>query len=393
MKLSDPRAFALLALGLAALIWSGCPRTATSIEEPDASPGSVRKKREPKHDPATADIPLDRARPADPARQPRPPSDAPSQVSTRYILITQAGRTKPEAHRRAKRLVLVARQSGVSFTELARRYSETHPAERGALVAVSRGQMPAAFERAAFGMGVGQVSEAVETPRGYYVIMREEVEEYSSAHILLQYKGAKSAPIGVTRKREEALKKAEVVRAQAVKSEANFAVLAERYSDSPSRIRGGALRPMAPGQMPPEYDRYIEALRKLAVGEVSPVVETPFGFHVIKRLKLERIRASHVLIAFNDAEVAPREERTRRDAEVLARKVLREAQAHGADFAALAKKHSDHAASSEKGGDLGLFARGTMPPRFEQIAFGLKPGQVSDVVETPLGFHIILRTE
>jgi parvulin-like peptidyl-prolyl isomerase len=183
------------------------------------------------------------------------------------------------------------------------------------------------------------------------------------------------------------------VRALAAQPDANFAVLCARNSDSPSRVGGGVLRPMAPGTMPPEYNNYIDALRKLEVGEISPVVETPFGFHIIKRLKLEKIRASHILIAYTGADEAPQKERSKRDAEVLVRKLAKEAQAKGANFEALARQHSDHAASAQKGGDLGSFARGTRPARFEQIAFSLKVGQVSDPVETPLGFHIIKRTE
>lgn len=62
---------------------------------------------------------------------------------------------------------------------------------------------------------------------------------------------------------------------------------------------------------------------------------------------------------------------------------------HGADFAEMAKKYSDDPASASKGGDLGFVKRGVFYPAFEAAAYALKPGQVSDVVETPAGFHII----
>jgi peptidyl-prolyl cis-trans isomerase SurA len=66
---------------------------------------------------------------------------------------------------------------------------------------------------------------------------------------------------------------------------------------------------------------------------------------------------------------------------------------NGADFAEMAKKYSDDPASASKGGDLGFVKRGVFYPAFEAAAFALKPGQVSDVVETPVGYHIIKMIE
>ena len=72
-----------------------------------------------------------------------------------------------------------------------------------------------------------------------------------------------------------------------------------------------------------------------------------------------------------------------------AQEVYRKATAPGADFAALAREYSDDTGSKEKGGDLGWFGRGRMVPAFEQAAFSLEPGQVSEPVRSQFGYHII----
>jgi peptidyl-prolyl cis-trans isomerase D len=95
----------------------------------------------------------------------------------------------------------------------------------------------------------------------------------------------------------------------------------------------------------------------------------------------EQVAASHILFKLEpDAD----EEAVRKKAEA----VLAEAKS-GADFAELARKNSEDASNAENGGDLGLFGRGQMVPEFEAAAFGLQEGQVSDLVRTTYGFHII----
>lgn len=102
----------------------------------------------------------------------------------------------------------------------------------------------------------------------------------------------------------------------------------------------------------------------------------------------EQRRASHILIQV--AEDA--DQQTRDAARDKAQELLDQIRA-GADFAALAEKNSDDPGSASQGGDLGFFAKGVMVPEFEASAFSLQPGEVSDLVQSQFGFHIIKLTE
>jgi peptidyl-prolyl cis-trans isomerase D len=103
----------------------------------------------------------------------------------------------------------------------------------------------------------------------------------------------------------------------------------------------------------------------------------------------EERRASHILI--NAPQSASAEERAKAKAKVEA--LLAEVRAKPDSFAEVAKKESQDPGSAAQGGDLGFFARGAMVPAFEQAAFSLTKGAISDVVETDFGYHIIHVTD
>ena len=101
----------------------------------------------------------------------------------------------------------------------------------------------------------------------------------------------------------------------------------------------------------------------------------------------EKVQASHILIKVDQEEGAAAREQKRRKIEELSDKIK-----NGADFAQLARENSD-CPSKERGGDLGMFERGRMVKEFEDTAFKLKVGEVSDVVETQFGYHLIKLTD
>jgi peptidyl-prolyl cis-trans isomerase C len=106
-----------------------------------------------------------------------------------------------------------------------------------------------------------------------------------------------------------------------------------------------------------------------------------------KYVQKESVKASHILLKVEPD--APEQEKT--DAKNKLQSILLEAR-NGSDFAELAKKNSQ-CPSAPQGGDLGYFSRGQMVKPFEDAAFALKTGGISDVVETQFGYHIILLTD
>ena len=104
----------------------------------------------------------------------------------------------------------------------------------------------------------------------------------------------------------------------------------------------------------------------------------------------EQVKARHILIAFKGSPAAQKSKKQLTDAEAKAKaEELRKKLVAGADFAELAKKESDDVESGKNGGDLGAFAHGQMVPEFEQAAFKAKPGEITPVVKTQFGYHII----
>jgi peptidyl-prolyl cis-trans isomerase C len=97
----------------------------------------------------------------------------------------------------------------------------------------------------------------------------------------------------------------------------------------------------------------------------------------------ERVRASHILIGVDEKASAAEKKKAKEKAEAIHKELLA-----GADFATLAKKDST-CPSASQGGDLGFFTKEQMVPEFANAAFALKPGEISDVVETKFGYHII----
>jgi peptidyl-prolyl cis-trans isomerase C len=131
-------------------------------------------------------------------------------------------------------------------------------------------------------------------------------------------------------------------------------------------------------------------LKKEMEGKVEKVTEqSAKGYYDENAKKFtneEQAKASHILI-----DTRGKDEAGKAEAKVQAEDILKQVK-DGGDFAELAKAHSS-CPSKSKGGDLGYFEKGRMVPEFSQAAFALKVGEVSDVVETQFGYHIIKLTD
>ncbi len=207
-------------------------------------------------------------------------------------------------------------------------------------------------------------------------------QEFAVAHILLR------APEGATPQQIEALRtKAEGVMAR-LRSGEDFGRVAAEVSDAPDGLSGGSLgwRPL--DRLPALF---VDAVRKMRPGETSPLLRSAAGLHIVRLVdkrggdagavqQLEQTRARHILI--KTSEVLS-------DADAEARLLgLRERVVNGADFGELAKASSADL-SAAKGGDLGWVNPGDTVPEFERAMNALKPGEVSQPVRSPFGWHLI----
>ncbi len=233
-----------------------------------------------------------------------------------------------------------------------------------------------------------EVDDRIEVSDGEIDLYLEETKaatgartEYNLAHILVRLPDQASPE-----KIEQARARAEKARAEALAG-GDFGKLAASYSDGPDGLQGGLLG-WRPEERLPEL--FTSALKAMKPGEVSPVLRSPGGFHVLKLLgqrgagqsqDVEQAHVRHILV--RTSEVVSEADARRRLTDLRERIVT-----GGADFAELARLHSQDASAS-KGGDLGWVLPGDTVPEFERAFVALKPGEVSQPIRTPFGYHLI----
>lgn len=216
--------------------------------------------------------------------------------------------------------------------------------------------------------------------------------------LLVSYQGAQGAPATQTRNKEQALERARMI-ARMARSGDRLSELVRKYSELPGASTDYGLFRIRPAQPGAFGNEVAQAAVSLTPGTISDPVDAPLGFFVVERRTdppggPARIGARHILISYKGAQHAlPGVTRTEAEARTMATQVARDAKQPNADWGALAAKYTDEPGSKETGGDLGKFGRGQMVPAFENAAFALSIGQISEVVQSPFGFHVIQRYE
>jgi len=216
--------------------------------------------------------------------------------------------------------------------------------------------------------------------------------------LTVSFQGARGASPEQTRSEAQAQARASMLSSMAREGE-RLVQLVPDYSDRPGAREDRGVMHVRTGQPAPYDETFVQTALALPVGGVSQPFLQPDGYLIIERLKdpdsgPTRVAAKHILIGYAESP-QPIAGVTRSEAEALAlaEQVGRLARAADADWDALAAQYTDEAAGKKTGGDLGSFGRGQMVPAFERAAFALPVGEISAVVKSPFGFHVIKRYE
>jgi len=208
--------------------------------------------------------------------------------------------------------------------------------------------------------------------------------EYLLSHILVTVP-EQSSPAQIDARR----KRAEEALAQ-VTSGREFSQVAATFSDSGDASQGGDFGWRTPARLPAVF---IEAIKTMKNGDVSPVLRSPGGFHVVKLNNSRSLNAPTVVDQTKVRHILVRVNEVTSEADAKAKiDRIRDRIESGATFADQAKVGSEDG-TSVKGGELGWVSPGDTVPEFEAAMAKLKIGEMSPAVRSPFGWHIIMVDE
>ena len=212
----------------------------------------------------------------------------------------------------------------------------------------------------------------------------EVQDEFEISHILIRTP-EESAPEDLQKlrsKADQALKQ--------LQDGTDFAQVSASFSDAPNALEGGNLGWKTAIQIPALF---LEALKPVQVGQLTPILRSPNGFHILKMtnrrggssvLIIDQTHVRHILIKLSEV-VSEADGKHRMD-------TIKERIDNGKDFAEMARQYSEDA-SAANGGDLGWINPGDTVPQFEKAMNALKAGEISEPIRSPFGWHIIQALE
>lgn len=205
-------------------------------------------------------------------------------------------------------------------------------------------------------------------------------DEFELAHILVR------TPEDSTPEDLQKLKAKAEKALQMLKDGTDFSQVSASHSDAPNALEGGKLGWKNSTQVP---SLFAEALKTLQPGEVSPLIRSPNGFHILKLMNkrgggsplvIQQTHARHILLKTSEVLSEGDAKRKLED--------LKERLENGGNFEELARQYSEDGTAA-KGGDLGWVNPGDTVPEFEKAMNELKPGEISEPTKSPFGWHII----
>ena len=209
---------------------------------------------------------------------------------------------------------------------------------------------------------------------------KEIQDEFDVAHILIR------VPEDASPEKLEKLKNKAEEASKQIQSGKSFTQVSAAFSETPNALEGGNLGWKKASDLP---TLFVDALKKIEVGSLSPILRSPNGFHILKLINkkgssgpvvVEQTHVRHILIKLSEI-ISENEGRQKLIG-------IKERLENGIKFEDMAKQYSEDP-SATNGGDLGWINPGDTVPEFEKTMKQLNINQISDPIKTPFGWHLI----
>ena len=209
---------------------------------------------------------------------------------------------------------------------------------------------------------------------------KEIQDEFEVAHILIR------VPEDTSPEKLEKLKNKAEEASKQILSGKNFTQVSAAFSETPNALEGGSLGWKKASDLP---TLFVDALKKIEVGTLTPILRSPNGFHILKLINkkgssgplvVEQTHVKHILI--KPSEITSANEGRQKLIDI------KERLENGIKFEDMARQYSEDP-SANNGGDLGWINPGDTVPEFEKTMKQLNANQISDPIKTPFGWHLI----